>query len=490
MNFDESLFMNFRYPSGAKAQQFAEAQIHLLKRDPDLWPYLYAIQKYLMPNSSGKSGVRKNSSSRSHTWKNKILSFFKHCFPRPTIHADVLICGVWRWQRPQEDVLLRSTIFSLLERGKSIVLIIHRESALIKIQHPKLKIVDPHDFPSRILKRLTVDPVSGKTNELFSLISDYLEEIGLTLGESAWEELNWILNREFEWSFWKNNITFRAAILRCHWLPLCSAIAQSAHSRGIKIAVFQQGLISHTIDFPLVADTVLCFGDVSAETFQNMDTVFSRESKFESHSPTYLPVGNLIDRLRPQTHAFERKHVLVLSQNNPWAIDYYALAELEKQLFDIVSQLTCIFGVSTTVRLHPANPDPEKWQSLVRKSKGICAISYPSKHTLSQDIEQASIALGLFSGALVSASAAGLPGLFLRNSDSIELPELQSFASQKVSPDQAVDLIKDLINSEEAYQLLSEKSRMTGRAFFNHIDHSEISPRFTDELLSVMDLGT
>jgi len=461
--------LTYRYPKGAFAVNFAEIQTQLLKKYPALWCYLPAIQKHLTkldaPKASGVSPVAPRT-----TIFQTALERFTNVLPYgkgQQYEVDVLVCGVWKWQRQQEDRMLSTLIEALSAKGASVLLLIHRGSPLSKLKLPGLTVVDPEPRVFHYLRRVGLSLSKKSAIALFNELRGECKSIGYELAESALEELTWYFERRLDWEKLSDSLVFRSALVRCQWLPLACEVVKSAQARACQSAALQQGLISHLIDFPLQTDVMACFGSLSAETYQNTNSVLCDAAEVPIQNTEFVPVGNLIDALEPQDSAFERATVLVLSQANPWASSYYGLDMLDDSLKALVERLSCEEGVRTLIRLHPGNPSPEPWKGIMNRSAGKCRVSNPWEHSLQDDLNRASVAVGLFSGALLSAAAAGFPICLLTNDDPIIFPELTAFDEFRIPVSLAREKLIELVRNERAHQVAGKLAALKGAEFFN-----------------------
>jgi len=491
------LTRRFRLPEDGQAERFAAAQVQICREQPELFPYLYPIQNHVRggtslpapPSSAAlKSKLRRNGG--------RCLRRLNDILPRRTIRADVLLCGVWVWERTQEIRLLDELLTGLLQSGRSALVLIHRgttshqrlrETAAELDAGRRVTFLDPRGFFGRLSDRLRLDDVPRRTETTMRRILDVLRPVELTLTASVRDTLAWTVRCHAMWTRWAPHLQFDTAIVRCHWLPLCSSVSMTARQRGVPVTTLQQGVISHTMDVPVMADQYVCFGESSATTLRALDADFAETTGRTIQCQKYAPVGSLIDPIEPSTPPFGARTLLVIGQFTGWAVGYYGLEQHQKNLLRLIRRLLEDTSVveRVLIRPHPAASDSSVWVPLRNEFPHLVHLSPSHDHPISDDLARSSVALGLFSGALATAAAWSRPTFFLRTPGGYATPDLAPFSAQTGTARELFDQIHSTLSDRKTYREACAASRRAASAYYHRGDAATFPASQIDELLTL-----
>lgn len=452
---------NFRFPNQGVAEAFAAAQILLYKVSPTFQNYFYSIQKNVgftpQPETPSKKTILPASLARG-------VQILAAAIPKQRIEVDVVVCGTWLWERRQENELLINLLKGLLKRDVSILCLLHKGSSVrqqIKAANGKVKFLDPAGVLGRLDARFGLGIARTKARQDFERARYILKQHGIYLYESALPEFEWAAARLLEWETWSARIEFKTAIVRCHWLPLCSAVAHTGWQRNRKVVTLQQGVVGHTLDIPILAHQYFCFGKSSEALLKHMEAAFFQATEQKALCQDYVRVGAIFDPILTLAN-FRRKTVLILDQTTRWANYLYGLEEQGAALTQLVTQL-CQRGVSVIVRPHPASNDIQKWQQLTSKLER-CQLS--SHLSLSDDFTRSSVTVSIFSGGSIAAAASGLPSFFISTPNGYYTPDLACFEQQFLSVACLLSTIEKLCADEQYYLSVQQQCRQAAKAYY------------------------
>lgn len=485
----------FRLPDDGAAERFAAAQIQVHREAPELYPYLYGIQNHVEHGTEPSPDLLAASSHPMADRIGSMLCSASSYLPRRSYDADVLLCGVWKWERETEIRLLQDLLTGLLESGRSVLCVVAtrtassrrlREAAAQVPSAPAVHFLDPRRVPGRLADRLDLDVVHARTDAVLRQLLDVLRPAGLTLAPGAREEVAWTAACEAYWRPWAPALTFDAAVVRCHWLPMCSSIVQTAQRRDIPVSTLQQGVISHTIDVPVHADRYVCFGDASSRALQDLDHSIRQHADLPARSATYAAAGSLFDPISEFSPAREARTILVIGQFTDWAVSYYGIADERSALFSLLDRLAHRRDAVAriVVRPHPARGGEwADWQALQDRHPNMVEISSPYTTTIDDDVEEASAVLGMFSGALATAAACGRPVFFLTCPGGYRCPDLAPFTAQTGSAGTLEDRLCECLRSDSAYEAERAASLQAARDYYRDGAQAEIDAAFVNDVL-------
>lgn len=483
------LVSRFRLPDGGQAERFAAAQVQVCRSAPTLFPYLYPLQNHVRDGTSPPSGPPDSARARVKRFGGAQARRINDGLPRRTLQADVLLCGVWVWERPQEVELLEEVLAGLLRAGRSVLVLLHRGTASWRRLRRRARafgagdrvtLLDPRGRVGRAADRARLEEAWARTRTDVRRVLDSLRPAELTLDADAWSTMHWTARTRVLWERWADHLHFDAAVVRCHWLPLCSSVAQTARQRGVPVTTLQQGVVSHTMDVPVRADRYLCFGPASETTLRALDGDFASATGAPTQCDRYEPVGSLIDPVEAPPPAFEAGTLLVIGQFTGWATDYYGLHRHRDALLALVRRLLAeAEGLrQVVVRPHPADGNAALWSSLQEQFPARVALSSAYERSISVDLRQSSAVLGLFSGALATAAAWGRPTFFLQVDDGYRTPDLAPFSEQEGRADRLFERIRETMSDRTAYARTANACREAARHYFHQGGEADIAEAF------------
>jgi hypothetical protein len=415
--------------------------------------------------------------------------------PRSTYRADVLLCPIWVWERPQEIDLLADLFTGLLGTGRSVLILLHRGTTTYERLRRETKawgaedrvtLLDPRGTLGRLHDRLHLEGVIDETRAAAEQLCATLQPTGLTIDADAHESLAWTTRCRTLWARWAPHLQFNAAIVRCHWLPLCSDVAQTAHARGVPVTTLQQGVVSHTMDVPVRADRYVCFGEASRSALSALDRDFADAVDRPVQCTEYVPAGSLIDPIETPPPAFGTHTLLVVGQFTDWATDYYGLHDQKADLLDVLHRLLASGTELREVRVrpHPAATTHTTWAPLRADFPERVTLSDGHERPIADDLRDASAAIGLFSGALATAAAWGRPTFFLKPPGGFRTPDRAPFAGLAGTGGTLLERIQEVLQSRSAYRRQAQAARAAAANYYQGGEAAALTPSFVDGLLS------
>ena len=495
-----ALTRRFGLPKGGQAERFAAAQVQICRKRPDLYPYVYPIQNHVRegtapPNPPSSSKALRAVKGAIKRMGGRPLRAVNDHLPRPTYTADVLLCPTWVWERPQEIRLHIDLLTGLLKTGRSVLVLLRRGSTTAERMHEEaaalgaadqVTLLDPRGRLGRIQDRLHLDGTAGRARTDTQAVLDALRPAGLTLSADAYDMMAWTARCRQMWERWRPHLRFDAAVVRCHWLPLCSSVALTARERGVPVTTLQQGVVSHTMDVPVMADQYVCFGDASAGTLRSLDADVAEATGQPVQCTNYVPTGSLIDPIENPEPAFEAGTLLVIGQFTDWATDYYGLHDQKAALFSLLRRLLTDTETvaKVVVRPHPAASDAKTWEPLRTDFPQQVVFSDAHERPISYDFRRASAVLGLFSGALATAAAWGRPTFFLSDPNGFHTPDLAPFSGQSAPAASLVDRVRSTLENRSTYHREAHQAYEAASDYYCDGKSASFSPSFVDALMN------
>jgi hypothetical protein len=287
--------------------------------------------------------------------------------------------------------------------------------------------------------------------------------------------------RATAWHEIRDSSAASCVILRNHYRTLSSAIALDALASGIPVISFQHGVVSSSISFvPLLASNIVTFGKPSAETLRRSNGALSQE--LPPAQTGFTPGGVLFDTIPSWKPRRQCRTVLILDSETRWAKSFYAFKfEVVRQAAE--SLLRHLPEVRLLMRPHPDNDQVQLWSALRAKYPGRLIISDRSR-SLATDLLESDIALSLFSGALTTAAAAGMPVLYLWDPGWYFTPDLLSFARCFVNSEELVSKVGSMLESASAYEESAAQSQSAAQSYYQNGEACHFDQAFVTNLLS------
>lgn len=483
----------FRSPSDRIAA-FAQIQLHLYRRDACFQDYFEALAWDTL------IGPRANLPQRSLSERiiNGAIRYAGRAArgrPRQKIKTDVLFCPNPGFGRKTEVRFLIRTLLALAKMDAKVLCLLPAGAPSQDHLNAELAAV------GRSGQVVFMDPAAPWDDKQSILLA----RSGRIRGHSAFEEAVQILapygllpTREVEGGFdrlayfieaWDRLapwIEFEAVVARCHWLPLCSPVCREARQRGKPVITFQQGVIGHTLDVPVVASKYVAFGKPSAAFLARMNGAFFQAAEAPEPRVEFVPGGCLVDNLIDLPNQFDQQTVLMVDVPNIpgdfWGLENQcqALLQLAERLLESRLPLRRL-----VIRPHPYwwNLDLEPCLRIARRFPNRCELSHAA-WPLEDDLCRSSVVIGSLSGAVTVAAACGLPSIFLQTDPGYATGDLECFSPrQTLFPDAAFDEIARMLTDREAYAEAREAALSSGRQYYTNGKNLELDAKFFERLL-------
>jgi hypothetical protein len=447
----------FHSPSDCIAR-FAEIQVHLYRHDVTLQDYFLALDNEMF------GGPRKAARSLSQSrlaWPRKIVDRAAQLRGKRKFKADILFCPTPYFGRETELRLLSRTLLGLAETGAEILCLLsppnrkeldaELEAAGYSKQVTFLDITIPFN---RLEDRLRVAAAMARGHAAFRTTVDILAPYGLSPTTTALPDFERAARFTEAWERVAPLIEFDAVVARCHWFDLCSPVCRTGLQRGKPVITFQQGVVDHTLDVPITASKFVTFGESSASVLAEANRRFFAAVEMPEPPVEFCSAGSLFDVVVRHPNQFALQSVLFIdfhsSPGDPWgtAQEVQGLSELAEKLLTARLPLRRLL-----IRPHPhwSNLDLGSCLKVIRARPEVCELSHPVL-SLEHDMSRCSIVVGIGSGVLTVASAAGLPTIFLRTERGFKDRDLECFSpAQTLLPDAAFREVSRLLTDSESY---------------------------------------
>jgi hypothetical protein len=451
----------FHSPKSTIAK-FAEAQVHLYRHDASLQDYFQALD---MAMFEGPSGIRGDQTSTNPflAWSFNAADTVAQVFKPRKIKTNILFCPMPYCSRKTENRLLVRTLLGLAETGAEI-LCLHpmyapfRKELEIELTEAgygkQIKFLDPG---------MSFNPIEARTRAIagrlrgraaFDKTIQILEPYGLSPTRNASGDFERIAQYVEAWERLAPLIEFDAVVARCHWHDLCSPVCRTGMQRGKTVITFQQGVIGHSLDFPITASKFVAFGAPSASVLAQGNRRFFDAVELPEPPLEYFNVGSLYDKLEPLPDQFSLQTVLLVDfhsvPGDPWGTEeeVQALLHLAEKLLAAKLPLRRL-----VIRPHPhwSDLDLGACLKLVREHRDVCELSHPV-WSLEDDLRRSSVVLGVWSGVLTVASGCGLPTIFMQTEQGFNTRDLACFSpAQTLLPDAAFHEVRRLLTESKRY---------------------------------------
>ena len=490
---NDDLFTRFNFPVRGESEAFWESQKLLGKIDSRFNQYFSKII-YNASFSSAAPPPEKGVFVSSETF-NKILTTFFEKFlifvkKEVPIQCDILINPSFcTFSRVSEQKLVLKLIESCTSLDLTVGVICNYQIEEILSQEIDKHLSQEIDKQIITTKVIFLNPISAlswfqkKIVRLlarkiaqadFREISNILARNGINIKSHVRNTIELSVFNEFAWLCLQKNLNFQTVILRCELDQFSASITKSAKSKGIPVICFQHGVISHTLDVPIRVNRFLTFGKQSAGLLKKINNQFSMATNQTDLCSEFYPVGSITDAINLQDNNFSKRSILIIDQYVDRARRFNGLNKLLEELDRLIKALLSLDSVEKIViRPHPESEFCDFWELCTMKYSNKFNISHP-RLSLEVDIHRNSIAVGLFSGALVVAAASGLPSYFLTSHNAYFTPDLDCFKSYFVLPfDSLIKKIQKLTTDEAFY--LNERENCLRKSSMYYEDNRQIS---------------
>lgn len=485
---------SFFKSSSGRIAEFANMQTLLFRHNPSLQDYFMQIQ---LDAPSVRASRRNGRDPSSRLMAHLIRSADRagRLGSRRKLKADVLFCPMPYFTRPAENLFLIRSLVALAETGARIVCLLANDAPCRAELDEQLgregrtgqvEFIDPTSTAGAMAARITGRAAKIRGDAAFQEAVSILEPHGLRLNHDVRSGFEHIARFVEAWERLAPEVEFDAVVARCHWHALCSPVCRTARERGKPVITFQQGVIGHTLDVPVTATKYVAFGQASASFLDRMNKEFAASVGMPEPSVEFVKGGSLFDSLAELPDQFENQTLLMVDVPMAQA-DFYGTEIQCKALLLLAERLlTADLPLRRIViRAHPfwSNLDFEDCQHLVRKHSRRCELSHPS-WSLADDLRRSSVAVGIFSGALTVASAAGLPTLFLQTEDGYTTGDLSCFSpDQTLLPDAAFCEISRILAVPSEYANARALALRNARQYYDEGKNANLSGAFFEHLL-------
>lgn len=488
---------DFQFPAGASANVAAKALASICASPAwlELYPYLPILDARFQ-----------NNRTRSESPKIRpILNLLLHEATRPLrrlagkkgiSEGDVLVVG--ESERSSDIRMMEKLVSGLVRSGRKVLYLSRSGSAehaaLSQLitrsgMNGQVSLLDPYaelSLCERLLRRICQDHYAY--NDYLRLLSLLPDELGLKL--DSFGCVQGVARIKAAWDLIEPRLRFNAVILRNHWSPLSAVVAARTATSGKEVVTFQHGVISSpTCFFPVVATRCVCFGRSSGELLKAIDKQLAGSTNREHLCRDVVLGGSLFDEITTLPVNIDMGSVLVIDQANPWAGEYYGIEKQFQTLVEVVEALAKQAGAvkKIIIRRHPDNAAMKGWLELLANYPHVEVSG--SASSLDDDLARSSVVLGLFSGALVTAAACGIPALFLWEQGWYYTPDLASFAPHAfVSPASVIERLEELLSDRSIYQAARTTALETAACYYHENKSCNFEPEFVDRLLAVGNL--
>ena len=480
----------FRSPSD-HIVDFFRAQVQLYREDPALHDYFMALQHNgLVKAPAALNGV----GARSRSFPVRIADRVSRIRGRRKLKANVLVCWNPHFGRPTETRFLIRTLIGIAETGASVI-------CLLPFDAPQKQIADALVAVGLLSRVHFVDPaVRGSAEAMIrrsmarerasaahETITRSLHPLGLAPNAAAGEWFQMMAKHVEDWSKVEDSLEFDSVVARCHWLPLCSAVCRTGMERKLPVITFQQGVIGHSLDAPMIATKFVAFGQSSAAFMGALNSEFYKAAKLPEPSVEYIPSGSLIDGIQELPNQFSRRTLLIVDVPTGHS-DFYGVGAQSSALLQLAARvLEAGSSVERVIiRPHPfwSDLDFTECRNIALQHPGKCEISHPS-WSLQDDLQRSSAVVGIFSGVVTVASACGVPSIFLQTENGYSTGDLAVFSpEQTLLPDQAFQAIQTMMADENAYNRARSEALANARNYYANGSMLELNGSFFESVLN------
>lgn len=442
--------------------KFAEMQVHLYRNDVSLQNYFHALDEGMFYGLRARPDVR-TPLSPLLAWPFHGAYKASQILKPARIKTEVLFCPTPYFSRKTENRFVARTLLGLAHTGAKILCLLpsytpfrsELELELAAAGYSKqVTFLDPAMPFNPVESRMRSIAARLRGRAAFENIVDILEPHGLGPTRHDVADFERAAQHIEAWERLAPSIEFDAVVARCHWYEFCSPVCHTGIQRGKPVITFQQGVVGHTLDVPIIASKFVAFGEPSASVLAEVNRRFFDAARLPEPPIEYLSVGSLFDTLLPLPNQFSLQTVLLIDlhsvQGNTWGDEGQAQALLQLAEGLLASKLPIRRVV---IRPHPqwSAFDLDACLKLAREHRDVCELSHPL-WSLEDDLRRSSVVVGIWSGALTVASACGLPTIFLETEQGFKTRDLACFSpEQTLLPDAAIRELSRLLTEPEHY---------------------------------------
>jgi hypothetical protein len=399
-------------------------------------------------------------------------------------------------KRPHEIRMMARLLKGVVDRGLRVLYLVSFKSVEFK---ELSTFAEKHDLQKQIH---FLDPwrTENRTDEIlrraqarYQAYQDWrtLQSVfprdGIYLTPNSFGAMARIARAKLAWEMLEPHLQYDAVMMKGQLGNLSGAIGFSCASRQQPVVTFQHGVISCIPGFvPIAATRHVCFGSSSRELMINLDQDFAKMTGRHMFCQDFILAGSLFDDLCLFPSNQGHSCLLVLDQSSASAARFYGIDHEYDALILVVREMLQRSRVlnKVIIRPHPLNNSLGDWLALAEEWPDRVEISHPAL-SLQFDLSRSSIALGLFSGAQVTAAACGIPAFFLWEPGWFYTPDLACFAPEFfMSPTDVTDRIETLLTNAEAYTEARECALNAAAFYYNDRRFCDFGPEFVDQLLA------
>lgn len=483
------------YSPADRIAKFAEMQVHLYRHDVSLQDYFHALDLNIFCGAGGVPNDRAPISPLA-AWSFHAVDKASQISRPRKFKTDVLFCPTPYFSRKTEIRFLARTLLGLAQTGAEILCLLSvgapfRQELELELTaagcRKQITFLDPGVPFNPVERRMRTIAARLRGRAVLEKAVEILEPHGLSPDRSALTNFERTAQYVEAWERLAPSIVFDAVVARCHWYDLCSPVCRTAMQRGKPVITFQQGVITHTTDFPITASKFVAFGASSASVLAQTNRRFFDAVGIPEPPIDYVNAGSLFDTLLPLPDQFSLQTVLIVDLHSDPGDAFgtdgqtQALLQLAEELLAAKLPLR-----SLVIRPHPhwSNLDLEACLRLVREHRDVCELSHPA-WSLEDDLRRSSVVIGILSGVLTVASACGLPTIFLQTEKGFITRDLACFSpAQTLLPDAAFREVGRLLTEPQSYAEASKVALRNASEYYANGANAMLDGAFFARLLS------
>jgi hypothetical protein len=475
--------------------KFAEMQVHLYRHDISLQDYFHALDLNVFYGAGGVPNDRAPINSLA-AWSFHAADKASQILKPRKFKTDVLFSPTPYLGRKTEDRLLARTLLGLAQTGAEILCLLPVYASIRQELELELAAAGCSKQVTFLDPGMPFNPVEGRMRSIAALLRgraafektvQILEPHGLSPDRCALRNFERTAQYVEAWERLAPSIEFDAVVARCHFYDLCSSVCRTAMQRGKPVITFQQGVITHTTDVPILASKFVAFGTPSASVLAQTNRRFFDAVGIPDPPIDYFNAGSLFDTLLPLPDQFSLQTVLIIDLHSVPGDAFgtegetQALLQLANELLAAKLPLRRL-----VIRPHPhwSNFDLEACLKLVREHRDVCELSHPV-WSLEDDLRRSSVVVGILSGVLTVASASGLPTIFLQTEHGYRSRDLACFSpAQTLLPDAAFREVSRLLAEPQSYAEARKVALRNGSEYYAGGANAVLDGAFFTRLLS------
>lgn len=485
----------FHYPPGATAALAARAQMEIWGSPEGrrLYPYFALLETHIHPGDDPPGCLPPPRRARLSAGLLGWQPALKAALEGRKRRYDVLIVGECRY-RETEYRLMGKIVCAVAETGRSaLYLACGNEEEYARIREAvrsagledRVTLMNLPPPSGSLAARVTGAQGRLAAYEDWHQMAETLPE-GLQISEDAYDQMAGIAGVRLAWQRFRETLEFDAAIVRCHFTPLGASIAESELDRPTTVATTQHGVICSPTWFPILADRYICFGPASAAFAKRLDTEIAQRTSRKAVCADYLPSGSLYDALptlRPQR---QPRSLLVIDQNTRRGSQLLGMYEQNREFPDAVERALerCRNLDRVIIRPHPDNKTGEGWQQLLERHPGKVEFSPPGS-SLEENLAASSAVAGMFSGAVVTAAACGLPALFVWREGWYYTGDIECFRDPLFThPDDLPEKVDEVLSSPGALEEWAAAAKEAARQYYQDGGECRFDRQWAERVLA------